>query len=96
MTAVAGDNDVTVTGSLNSEPSADYRIEFFSNSACDPAGTGEGERFIGVAEVTTDNLGNASFVPTIPVVVVVGSFITAIATASDGSTSELSQCVVVM
>jgi CSLREA domain-containing protein len=96
LTAVAGDNDVTVTGSLNSEPSADYRIEFFSNSACDPAGTGEGERFIGVAEVTTDNLGNASFVPTIPVVVVVGSFITATATASDGSTSELSQCVVVM
>ena len=94
--AVAGANTTAVTGTLNSNPSTDYRIEFFSNVACDASGNGEGERFIGAADVTTDGIGDAGFSPVLPTAVAVGSFVTATATASDNNTSEFSQCVAVM
>ncbi len=59
---VAGGN-VTISGTLNSTASMPFRIEFFSNVAADPSGNGEGQTFLGFANVTTDSACNASFGP---------------------------------
>jgi hypothetical protein len=82
----------TIEGTLDSAPSMTFRIEFFSNHACDPSGFGEGETFIGSATVTTDGSCRASFAVTLPIAIPSGSFITATATDPNGNTSEFAQC----
>ena len=52
-------SDIDIDGSLNSTPSTTFRIEFFANTAPDPSGNGEGERYLGFKSVTTDAGGNA-------------------------------------
>ena len=47
-------------GSLNSTASTSYRIEFFANTSGDASGYGEGQRYLGFADVTTDGSGNAT------------------------------------
>jgi hypothetical protein len=81
--------NVTFTGSLNSEASKTYRLEFFASSSTDPSGHGEGETFLGFKTVTTDASGNVSFSATFPVV---GPSVGYSATATDpaGNTSEFS------
>ena len=90
--AVTGGGTITIGGTLNSVASADFRVEFFSNSACDPSGFGEGETFLGAATVTTDSGGDASFSVALTKAVVVGEAITATATDPD-NTSEFSGCI---
>ena len=84
-----------IEGTLNSTPNTAFRLEFFSNSACDPSGHGEGKTFLGFTDVTTDGSGNASFMVTFPIAVPAGQFITATATDPDGNTSEFSECELV-
>jgi hypothetical protein len=78
--------ETTVRGSLNSRPNQKFKVRFFSNS---PGGS-EGEKYIGVKNVTTGANGNTgafSFRPEnkIPL----GRNITATATrSSTGDTSE--------
>ena len=90
----------TFTGALDSLANHTFRLEFFSNPACDPTGFGEGQDFLGAANVTTNAQGNAAFsihlVPSPPG----GVFITATATdttaapiAPANNTSEFSPCV---
>ncbi len=90
---LAASGSTAIEGTLNSTPNTDFRIEFFSNAACDPSGHGEGENFLGFTTVTTDGSGNAAFGaifgPTVPV----AHFITATATDPDNNTSEFSQCI---
>jgi hypothetical protein len=86
-------NNTIVQGRLNSTRNSIFRLEFFSNTACDPSGFGEGESFIGSAVVTTDDSGNADFAFGFPVAVEAGRFITAMATDGFGNTSEFSRCV---
>lgn len=86
----------TIEGTLNSVPNNDYRVEFFSNSECDPSGNGEGETFIGTANVTTDASGTADFVVTVPANVPAGHLITATVTDSGDNTSEFSRCTEVL
>ena len=81
---------VIVTGTLNSRPSGTYRLEFFDSAAFDASGFGEGVRFIGSANVTTDAAGNASFSSTFQVVVPATHIVTATATDAQGNTSEFS------
>jgi uncharacterized repeat protein (TIGR01451 family) len=101
---------VTVTGTLIASVGESYRIEFFANAAADASGYGEGERYLGFANVVdggagdTDGLANgtiafsAVLTPAGPVVA--GEFITATATRADGTftsffdTSEFAQNVV--
>ncbi|MBI2927940.1 MAG: right-handed parallel beta-helix repeat-containing protein [Verrucomicrobia bacterium] len=90
--ATANVADTRVAGTLNSTASTTFRLEFFSNLTCDPAGNGEGAQFLGSAEVTTDGSGNASFDVTLPTRAL-GRFVTATATDPNGSTSEFSACV---
>ena len=91
ITAVTSGGGV-VEGTLNSLPSTDYELAFYSSSACDPSGHGEGELFLGTGLVTTDSAGDASFAAPVATAVGVGAFVTATATDPDGSTSELSAC----
>jgi CSLREA domain-containing protein len=50
---------IRVLGHLNSEPNKSYRIEFFANDVVNASGHGEGERFLGSVDVTTNRGGNA-------------------------------------
>jgi CSLREA domain-containing protein len=79
-----------ISGTLNSEANKTYRIEFFANDACDPSGYGEGQRYLGFIETTTDAIGNAVIVTTFPLPT--GPVISATATDPDGNTSEFSAC----
>jgi hypothetical protein len=81
-----------VAGSLNSTPSTKFRVEFFSNEECDPSGFGEGEKFLGSTDVTTDPTGNASFLVTNLAGPGAGRSVTATATDPAGNTSEFSAC----
>jgi hypothetical protein len=82
-----------VQGSLHSTPSSSFTLDFYANSAADPSGYGEGERYLGSASVTTDTDGNAIFNALISAPSTAGEFITATATDALGNTSEFSQAV---
>ncbi len=90
---LAASGSTAIEGTLNSTPNTEFRIEFFSTSACDPSGYGEGENFLGSTMVTTGGGGNASFSVTFPDTVPVGQWITATATDPGNNTSEFSQCI---
>ena len=81
-----------IDGTLNSTVSTTYRLEFFSNTACDASGNGEGETFLGTQDVTTDGTGNVTFQVTLTPTAAVGSFVTATATDPANNTSEFSAC----
>jgi CSLREA domain-containing protein len=83
---------VMIYGTLESTPSTKFRLEFFSNEACDPSGYGEGQAFLGFSHVKTDQAGMASFIITLPVSLPQEAFVTATATDPGGSTSEFSAC----
>jgi hypothetical protein len=82
----------TVAGTLLSTPNTAYTIEFFKVDACDVSGNGEGEVFMGVEHVTTDNVGYAIFTHPLSPAVQNPHYITATATDPDGNTSEFSPC----
>jgi uncharacterized repeat protein (TIGR01451 family) len=83
----------TVKGTLDSMPSATYRLEFYVNSQADESGHGEGQRLFATADVTTDDSGLANFAILVPTPLVPGQFVTATATDPDGNTSEFSAAV---
>ena len=95
-TAMSGASGATVQGTFNSMPNMTFRVEFFSNPACDPSGFGEGQSFIGAQSVTTDASGNATVSFTSSGAVAAGQFITSTATDPNGNTSEFSACRVVL
>lgn len=83
----------TITGTLNSQASKNYRIEFFANAVCGPTGYGEGQTFIGSVNVTTNGSGNANIGPVTLAVPAGQSVITSTATdIATSDTSEFSQC----
>ena len=91
--AAASGGSTTIHGTLNSTASTMFRIEFFSNAVCNPTGYGEGQNYLGFANVTTDGSCNTSFNVTLPVATAPGSKITATATDPSGNTSEFSACL---
>jgi uncharacterized repeat protein (TIGR01451 family) len=91
LTTVTG-GGATVNGSLNSIPSTQFDLHFYANTACDASGYGEGETFLGSDTVTTDAGGDVTFSSSLTTSVPVGRYVTATATAPDGSTSEFSAC----
>ncbi len=91
LTSALSNGSTTIEGTLNSTPNTEFRLEFFSNTACDPSDHGEGENFLGSTMVTTDGSGDASFMVSLPPAS--DQFITATATDSDGNTSEFSECI---
>ncbi|HKP73776.1 MAG TPA: carboxypeptidase regulatory-like domain-containing protein, partial [Pyrinomonadaceae bacterium] len=94
--ASASGGNTVVQGTLNSTANATFRIEFFANAACDQSGNGEGGRFLGSTNATTDANGNVTFNPTLAGSTTPGSeFVTATATDASNNTSEFGACVAV-
>jgi parallel beta-helix repeat protein len=82
----------SVAGSLSSTPSTAFVIDIFDTTACDLSGYGEGEKYLGSVNVTTDASGNGTFVFTPSTAIPAGHFATATATDPSGDTSEFSRC----
>ena len=82
-------NNANISGTLNSAASTAFRLEFFSNAACDPSGHGQGRSFLGFQNVSTDGSGNASFSASFSTI---NPSISATATDPAGNTSEFSAC----
>lgn len=84
-------------GSLDSTAGQHFRIEFFASASGASNGYGEGRRYLGFANVTTDGAGHAAFSVTVAANVTAGEVISATSTQSDGSfatwsvTSEFGQ-----
>lgn len=86
----SANGSTAIEGSLNSRPNEQHRLEFFDNIAFDSSHFGEGDSFIGAADVTTDSSGDASFNISFPYSLPGGHIITSTATDSQGNSSEFS------
>ena len=84
-------SNLVAQGTLNSEPSRTYRLDFYANVICDPTGHGEGKHWLGSAMVMTGTDSNATFSVNLPFAPE-GNQITATATDGNGNTSEFSPC----
>lgn len=94
--AISSGGSTTVTGSLNSEVSSTYDLDFFSSPTGDPSGNGEGAVYLGSDSVTTDGSGNATISAVLPLAVASGQLISATATDSSGNTSEFAANVTIV
>jgi hypothetical protein len=61
--ATSSGSGVTISGTFNSTPGDTFRLEFFSNPQADPSGYGQGQMYLGSAQVTTGADGNAASSP---------------------------------
>jgi len=90
ITSAFGFNgNLTIYGTLNSTASKTFTLEFFANLSADSSGFGEGRIFLGQANVTANNSGDASFNVTFPLPANVTA-VSATAIDSSGFTSEFS------
>jgi hypothetical protein len=91
--AVSGGGSTTIHGHLNSTPSTQFAIDFYSNDGCvgRPQDFLEGRTYLGTDDVTTDGNGDAVIDTVLPVVLASGERVTATATDPAGNTSEFSQ-----
>ena len=94
-TPAAGLNSgaATIEGTYNGAPNTTYTLQFFTNAVADPTNYGEGQTLVGTATVTTDGAGNAPILVTFKNALPPGQFVSATATAPNGSTSEFSNDV---
>ncbi|HZX54960.1 MAG TPA: choice-of-anchor L domain-containing protein, partial [Ilumatobacteraceae bacterium] len=93
LTGVTNDSvagTTTVTGTLDSAPSATYHVDIFSSFECDGSGHGEGFEQVATQDVVTSAAGAATINATFDTP---GENVyTAIATDANGNTSEFSAC----
>jgi hypothetical protein len=85
---VSSSSSTTITGKLRTytDGQTSVTIQFFSNTALDPSGYGEGETFVGQATVTQPGYATeVSFTATITPAVPAGRFVTAMATGPTGT-----------
>jgi hypothetical protein len=90
--------DLHITGTLNSQPSTTFDVDFYANPACSrfPFDFVQGQTWIGSTQVTTDASNIAPIDVTIPgLEIEPGARISATATDPQGNTSEFSQRIVV-
>ncbi|HWT02707.1 MAG TPA: Calx-beta domain-containing protein [Pyrinomonadaceae bacterium] len=93
--AVTDAASTVIQGTLDSTPNTEFRLEFFSNGACDGSGGGEGQTFIGSKNVTTGGDGQAAFSFTPAHTLAGNQVVTATATGPGDNTSEFSRCLAV-
>lgn len=79
--------ELTIYGSLNSIASTNFTLEFFANQAADSSGFGEGQVFLGQANVTTDSSGDALFNVSFPL----PPNVTVVAATAIGPISRMSE-----
>ncbi len=84
--AMTSGSQTTITGTISGAKNTTFVVEFFSN----PAGTGQGETYLGSVNVTTTGRGVGSFTFSPASSVAAGLNITATATDPGGNTSEFS------
>lgn len=84
-----------IQGTLTSAPSQTYALDFFANTAPDPSGYGEGQRWLGSTNVTTSAAGTVSFTVVFTNTAAVTGSVCATATDAGGNTSEFSANVAV-
>ena len=91
--AITNGSQIQISGAFNSTANSTFRIEFFASTTQDPSGRGEGQRYLGFVNVTTDGSGNATFSRIVlPAAVLVGEYISATATnTATNNTSEFAQ-----
>ena len=95
LSSVSSSNGTTtIEGTLDSTPSSTFTVQLFSSPEEDPSGHGEGKKYLGQQSVTTDPSGKGDISFTTQDVSAAG-FVSATATASNSSTSEFSNAVVV-
>ena len=84
---------------LNADPSADYRLEVFANTTCDPTGYGEGQAWLGATQVQTFPSGAVAGALALPAMPPGHTHVTMTATriGNNGyrASSEFSRCVAV-
>lgn len=90
-----GFKTATLKGSLNSQASSTYRLDFYDSPSCDSSGNGEGATWLGSTTITTDSGGDVIFSYASTTAAPPHSVVTATATDADGSTSEFSPCATV-
>jgi hypothetical protein len=95
LVAVLGGYTTRIQGNLNSAPNTTFTLDFYANSAPDPSGYGEGERYLGSGTATTDGNGNLTFDIPLAARTRRGQVVTATATDPEGNTSEFSMGIVV-
>jgi hypothetical protein len=90
LTVFAGFSDrVHFNLRFKSRPNTTYHIEYFSNDAYYPTGFGEGQVWIGAADITTPANGRLGFASSFPTAFLVKN-LTFTATDPNGNTSEFS------
>ncbi|HWT03932.1 MAG TPA: Calx-beta domain-containing protein, partial [Pyrinomonadaceae bacterium] len=93
LTSISTDGvSTTVKGTFSSRPNTTYALDFYTNTACDPSGYGEGARFFNSKSLKTNASGVGNFVLKFPAPLPAGKTITALANGPDGSVSEFSPC----
>ena len=86
-------NPTTIVGTLNSTANTTFTIDFYTNTTCDPSGSGEGAQYLASMAVTTAADGNGAINFTLGSPLAAGAIVTATATDPAGNTSEFSPCV---
>ncbi len=83
-----------ISGTLHSEASTNYYIDFYSRASCEANGHGSASTYLGFAIAATDTSGNATFQATFADAPTSG-FASATSTRSVGiaPTSEFSRCI---
>jgi hypothetical protein len=92
--ASASSSSTTITGSVTGTAGQTLTIQFFSNTAADLSGYGQGQTYVGSTTVTTNSSGNASFTFVAPSNIV-GQSLSATATDASGDTSEFAKDITV-
>jgi hypothetical protein len=82
-----------VEGMLSSHARQMFTIDFYTSDVLDASGFGEGQRYVGSAQVQTDAAGRATIDVSLPADIAISPFVTATATDSEGNTSEFSAAV---
>lgn len=80
-----------VSGSFKGTPNTRITIELFGNEECTSSGQNQGRTHLGSYDTTTDSSGEADLYFSIPGIS--PKFVTSVAIASNGDTSEFSPCI---
>jgi titin len=92
--AFAGNNGISIIGSLNSAAGSTYTLQFFASPTGDSSGNGEGEYFLGQTNITlATGMCSSNFIAFLPVSEPVNWVITATATGPVNNTSDFSPWV---
>jgi titin len=92
--AMAVSGGTEVSGTLQSRPNTRYTLDFYASPSADPSGYGEGKKYLGRVEVTTDASGVATFSSVLATSAPAGWVIASTATDRSGNTSEFSPALV--